>query len=115
MHKLAIESTYRGEYKIGWYEPDDGFGLMVGHDVPDNGHPETREHLAINAALLPMADGVWSGAAFVWDTQRGAKLALKRAKSVMKQLKDEALARPWPAWAIAARDAGWAPPKGWTP
>jgi len=112
--KLSI-CTLRDEYQIGWVDSDGDFGLMVGHQIPKNDHPDTLECLAIDAALRPMADRVWSACAFAWDTQRSAQVALKRARLVIRQLQDEALARPWPEWTAPALAAGWKPPKGWTP
>ena len=113
--KLEIEERNQGGYQLRWFF-EDGVGAALGEieyaDSDLGCIGEDWEHVAASLAAAKthgvrrtIQDG------YVWDGERDAKAALKAVRAAIKR-KDS---KPWPDWAVKAKSAGWAPPKGWKP
>lgn len=47
--------------------------------------------------------------AFCWTSRKAAQAALRAIRYAIKA------GKPWPTWALKAKESGWTPPKGWQP
>jgi hypothetical protein len=111
---LAINDRVEGVY-IAWYFPeDDDFGGYIGEDPsapkepPGDDVAAWENWVAYETVKLHADDKVVQG--FRFETMKKAKTALAACNEALSTK-----SRPWPAWAIQARDAGWTPPEGWKP
>lgn len=102
-------------YYLAWFD-EEGEGLRLG--------PETcqarfgREIVAMSKAIrdLSQNDREELASEWRWETERGAKQALRVALAAEKALKaSPAAPRKYPAWAKKALEQGWKPPRGWKP
>lgn len=119
MSKLAIDSDQLGIYRIYWWIDED-LGGCIGEikgseaeevEVAKKGDLETWE-CYVASRVAASSEGQkcdWRG--FYWDTEKAARAAKKQIEIALRN-KPEA---PWPDWAVKAKAAGWAPPKGWKP
>jgi len=102
----------RDSWAIGWEDPEFGqINLWVGEDRQPKDPPTDP-----NQWLSWIADKCCreSGAEFdhhryVWETRQQAQSALAAIALAV------ASGKPWPDWAIKAKEAHWTPPKGWRP
>lgn len=109
---LAIDDSE--DIGIGWIIPDDNeFGAYVGdmrYDSPvAPKDKETWEAWAVYQAVKPFAEGMTQLNGFYFGSKKKAQLALQAANDALISN------APWPEWAVRAKAAGWAPPKGWKP
>lgn len=116
MSKLVIE-TSRYVTRLYWWIPEDcDIGGALG-EVELKGDlskmdPEDRE-LAVACRAARTSAGVQcDDEGFYWDSESLARKALTAIKTAWQADKSE---RPWPQWAIEAKNAGWRAPKGWSP
>lgn len=133
--KLVVEHEDYDTYRIYWWLEEDGdLGGSVGdHESSE----ERREKLLeqIRSSSPPREDDIasleccaadlaaaktvgavkdWNG--YRWSSKAQATQALKEIRAAVKAVRLEMkTGRKEPDWAIKARAAGWAPPKGWTP
>ena len=111
---LAINERVEGIY-IAWYIPEDGdFGGYIGEgaerdEEPSGNDLEAWENWAAYQTIKIHADGK-NIQGFFFNTIRKARTALAAANETLTTK-----SRPWPSWAIQAKEAGWTPPEGWKP
>lgn len=115
--RLVVDSDRDG-YIIGWYFPAEGeLGALLGDEdvtaeqVAAAKDPEHWETLTAHYVAGQTKGVSRPGFHYVWPTRAAANSALKAVKQALKAKGG----KPWPAWALEAKAAGWTPPKGWTP
>jgi len=101
-----------GRYRIQWAFPDGELGGYLGQDKNDGSEdpPEDRDawdHWAASKAVMGLPGSDRDDTSTFWETEAGARVALRLAKAALKQVK------PLPDWAKTALAEGWKPPKGW--
>jgi hypothetical protein len=140
-HTTLIVDVERGFYYIAWCDPQDGEGARLGQDrgkpqvnlakcLAQRGTPEetdafaeyeyalvergVAEYLTENKVAHKYSDG---SCGFVFESLSVANgvrvFANALRKSAQQSWANET--KPWPVWATLAQQAGWKPPKGWTP
>lgn len=120
--KLIVAEVH-GVYVIGWFLAEEGeLGAYLGDDVStleDVNKAAPEDHEAVLAQYL--AHKLWDstvqrgssfGKHFFWETESQAKKALREIRANMEAFASK---KPWPEWALKAKEAGWKPPKGWKP
>lgn len=113
-----VEQKYG--YRISWWFPIDGEGEggAIGdvypgptESAPDD--PDLWSDWCAYYACLPFSEQAdcksWEGP-LTFETARRAKDAIRAANFALTTK-----SRPWPEWALKARDAGWTAPEGWKP
>ena len=110
---LTVDERAEGIY-IAWYLPEeDDVGGYIGEgpeaQEPASDDIEAWENWVVYETVKTHADGK-DGRAFYFETVRKAKIALAACNVALATK-----SRPWPSWAIQAKEAGWTPPEGWKP
>lgn len=114
---LVVDCDNKG-YRIFWYVPHyEELGLVVGserdcfahHEDPPADHDEWECWMSERVmATIPHVE--FDSTGYLFDTEAAAKKALKL---INQALLDGG--KPWPVWALTAKEAGWTPPEGWKP
>ena len=104
---------------IAWTLDDGDVGYVVGTDLPQKirrtSDPEDAlTFFAEEEARQCVGERAYfvCGGALVFETPKGARAVLAKAKARLASWKSK---KPWPKWAIQAKAAGWKMPKGWAP
>ena len=115
--RLEVVENRDGTYSIQWWlAADDDMGAVLGESTyTETDLIDTDDYEHIRATLVAAeTPGVNRRSndmgGYYWETFKAARLALRTIKSALK-----AAGKPWPAWALQAKAAGWRPPKGWKP
>jgi len=100
-----------GHY-IQWAFDDGELGgyLCQSADDGEGDPPEDKDawqHWAASKAVRSAPGVQFDSTGAFWETEAGARVALRVAKEALKQV------RPLPDWAKTALAEGWKPPKGW--
>jgi len=136
-HKIVIVNDY-DVYRLQWEFLDERGNLEHGTHLGENetlqsilgiildvesGKPlaeEDLEHFVATATLARLHTGRDS-VGFHFKTKVKAEKALTLVIAAIKEARQTRGAgkapskKAWPAWALKAKEAGWTPPKGWTP
>lgn len=99
-------------YRIWWFlEEEQDIGACVGENVgwKIETPPKNRDDWEgwVVEVAIHKTGAECDGQGFFWESEAGAKKALRVAKEAIKQ------DRPLPEWARMALEEGWKPPKGW--
>jgi hypothetical protein len=126
---LKIQEIADDSFTLAWLDPDDGWGGEFGDHWAKTADAQAK---IINKLTLTEEDTADLECAVVydavqvacpsdrvrnkvllWDTRKGAQLALKAAKAALKDLKFRLKTRTPPdaPWMVQARAAGWGPLK----
>jgi hypothetical protein len=105
---LALFET-RHAFAIGWYYPQaeegsDPSDAPLG-DFKTYDQEFTTAQEAVRAYAIDPKEHI-----FEFDSKKRAQQALDAANVALLGVE-----RPWPDWAVKAKDAGWTPPDGWKP
>lgn len=114
---LVIRNSGRGIWRVVWYFPDDGEngatlgegGVPIPKQWGRSRDAGKREAYAIDRALIEFPR---DNCGFWWESKDEARRAMALAQAACESAH---AAKPWPAWAVKARAAGWKAPKGWKP
>lgn len=122
--RLDIVDGARGLWQIKWFLADDDndFGAILGEveytleDVTQAKSEDWDHRMATYVAGKSKGvERCSGGMGYGWEALKDAKLALREISVALKAGAKGALKKPWPAWALEAKAAGWKAPKGWTP
>lgn len=115
--KLVVESDREGYY-IVWYLAEIGdLGAILGEETYTEAQlakagENDWEHIKATVVASKMSGVKRHGhSGYRWESAAKAVAALRAVKAALKDKSK----KPWPAWALEAKAAGWKPPKGWTP
>lgn len=110
---------WRIQWILGILDDGDDVGATIGEgndayterDLAQLPAGEDWEHVVacVVASRTPQVARDFNG--YYWKSSKEAWAALRMIRVAMRN-KD---AKPWPAWALQAKAAGWKPPKGWKP
>lgn len=123
---LGVVEYPRYQWQLAWWLPDEGeYGGFLGdcdlttfnqyccmrdeeiRCLPDKDSREEAFFCREAAGLQSRGERT-----LYWDSEQDAKEALRQLLARWKVFCD---GTEWPQWAKTALEAGWKPPKGWTP